>query len=135
MCIMLIFHQFEVLKWKHRTAVESRKHKKNRESQARHRPFESACENPSLPLHFCSMEVEWCLLPFPFKYLKKSSIEKCIQLLLNSYTYQNNLIQISAKCSQHFDSKLLSGFISFLLPSKEPHNQVQVSSTIPSSLA
>lgn len=38
------------------------------------------------------MEVEWYLLPFPFKYLKKSSIEKRIQLLLNSYTYQNNLI-------------------------------------------
>lgn len=33
--------------------------------------LESAYENPFFPLHFCSTEVEWHLLPFLFKYLKK----------------------------------------------------------------
>lgn len=92
MSVMLQCHQFGVLIWKFMNTVKSRSQKKNREPQAGHRSFESACENPFLPLQFCSMEVEWHLLPFPFKYSKKSSIEKCIQVFLNSYKYQNNLI-------------------------------------------
>lgn len=59
MSIMLKFHQFRVLIWKHMNVVTRRKQKKNWEPQAGHQSLESACENPSLPLHSCSMEVEW----------------------------------------------------------------------------
>lgn len=74
------------------STVKRRSQKKNWEPQPGHQPFESACKNLFRPLKFYSMEVERHLLPFPFKYSKKSSTEKCIQVLLNSYKYKNNLI-------------------------------------------
>lgn len=50
--------------------------------------MESDCENP---LHSV-LHRSGVLLPFPCKYLKKSSIAKRIQFLFNSYTYKNNLL-------------------------------------------